>query len=237
MDNAARVRRRVAVVAAFVAAIHAFAFAVGFTMRESVPLRPIESRTITARLISPAPVAAPSAIQSTPTSPPPKPTPVQKVRAKALLRPTPKPRPAPLPITQAQHEISTPGHAPSVPPAPAAPALEEPHAPVAGAPTMVLSAPKDVSHLDCSIVQPDYPALSRRHGETGRALVRFVVGLTGKIESIELKKSSGYDRLDQAALDAMHASSCKPYLENGEPIRATYTQPFNFSLNRPAETG
>ena len=231
IDNAARVQRRIAFVAALVVAIHVVALAVAFTVREAMPLRQIESRTITAELISPAPVAAPAAIQSVPTPPPQKPTPVRKVKPTVQPRPTPKSTPTPLPVARApsQQEIAEP--APPAPPAPAAPAPAAPAAPPAGKPTMALSAPKNVSHLDCSIVQPDYPVLSRRRSETGTAMVRFVVGLAGKIENVELKRSSGYDRLDQAALDAMGSSSCKPYLENGEPIRAAYTQPFNFSLN------
>jgi len=96
---------------------------------------------------------------------------------------------------------------------------------------MDIAAPKNVSHLECNIAKPDYPSLSKRRGETGTAYVKFVVGLTGKLESIELKKSSGFSRLDDAALDAVRASSCKPYLENGQPIRAAYNQPFAFSLD------
>ncbi|MEM5385450.1 energy transducer TonB [Paraburkholderia phymatum] len=236
-DASARINPRIVTVTGIVIGLHVVALAVAFTMREAPPFQPIESRTITAELISPAPVAAPAAIQSIPTPPPPKPTPVQKVRPKVQPHPTPKPAPDPLPVAQApsQHEIAAPAEpAPPPSPTPAAPApatQAAPAAPAVGKPTMALSAPKNVSHLDCSIVQPDYPALSRRRGETGTAMIHFVVGLTGKIENIELKKSSGYDRLDQAALDAMHSSSCKPYLENGEPVRAAYTQPFAFSLS------
>jgi protein TonB len=104
-------------------------------------------------------------------------------------------------------------------------------APAIGRPTMEISAPKNVAHLDCSIAKPDYPALSRRRGETGTAYVRFVVGLTGSLENIELKKSSGFDRLDDAALAAVRATTCKPYVENGVPIRAAYTQPYQFGLD------
>lgn len=95
---------------------------------------------------------------------------------------------------------------------------------------MALSAPRDVPHLDCRIAQPEYPMLSRRRGETGIAYVRFVVGLTGRIEDIALKQSSGFGRLDDAALAAMHDSACKPYIEDGQPVRAAYTQPFDFNL-------
>jgi protein TonB len=196
--------------------------------------RPIEAKTITAELISaaPQPVAAPVAIQSTPTPPtpvpPPKPTPKPKVQPHVKPTPAPTPRPvqtdAPSPLAAAAPE-PTPAP-PSPPPAAAAPA-----APAIGRPTLALSAQKDVSHLDCNIAAPEYPALSRRRSETGTAVVRFVVGLTGKIENIELKKSSGSSRLDDAALDAMRSSACKPYKENGEPVRTAYSQPFVFSLD------
>ena len=96
---------------------------------------------------------------------------------------------------------------------------------------MEISAPRSVTHLDCNIAKPDYPMLSRRRGETGTAYVRFVVGLNGNLEDIALKKSSGFDRLDDAALAAVRASTCKPYLESGVPVRAAYTQPYEFGLN------
>jgi protein TonB len=140
-----------------------------------------------------------------------------------------------MPLPQAAAPSATaPAAAPSAPPAPAAPAAPAPTAaaaPAIGRPTMEISAPKNVTHLDCNIAKPDYPMLSRRRGEAGTAYVRFVVGLNGNLEDIALKKSSGFDRLDDAALAAVRASTCKPYLENGVPIRAAYTQPYEFGLN------
>jgi len=225
--------RRVVTAAGIVVALHAALIAVVLTSHDTRKPVALESRTLTAELIAPAPVAAPAAIQSTPTPPPPKPVPPVR-REKPKVQPKPKPRPTPLPVAPApsEHQIETPAPTPPAPaapapePAPAAPAA----APAQGKPTMALSAPKNVSHLDCRITQPDYPMLSRRRGESGTAYVRFVVGLDGKIQNVALKKSSGYDRLDDAALAAMRDSSCKPYMENGQPVRAAYTQPFNFSL-------
>ena len=222
--------RRVVTAAAIVVALHAALIAFMLTTRDIAAPVAIESHTITAELLQPEPVAAPAAIQSTPT-PLPKPVP-QVVREKPKVQPKPRPTPTPLPVAQApsQHQIETPAPTPPAAPAPA-PADAAPAAAAApGRPTMALNAPKNVSHLDCRVTQPDYPMLSRRRGESGTAYVRFVVGLAGQIENIELKKSSGYDRLDDAALAAMRESSCKPYLENGEPVRAAYTQPFAFSL-------
>ncbi|WP_339326270.1 energy transducer TonB [Burkholderia multivorans] len=68
----------------------------------------------------------------------------------------------------------------------------------------------------------DYPMLSRRRAETGTACVGFMVGLTGKVENLELKKQRLQPTGD-AALAAVHESLSKPYLENGAPVRAAYT--------------
>ncbi|MEX3972200.1 TonB family protein [Paraburkholderia caribensis] len=228
-EASARINPRIATVTGIVIGLHVIALAIAFTVRTVTPL-PVETpRTITAELLPPpAPAAAPVAIESAP--PPPKPVPIQKVKPKVQPRPTPKPTPAPMPVAQApsQHEISAPEPAPPAPPAPAAPSA--PAAPAAK-PVMSITAPKDASHLSCSIVEPTYPAMSRRRGETGRAVVQFVLSASGRIENIELKKSSGSDRLDQAALDAIRSSSCKPYLVDGEPTRVPAVQPFDFSLN------
>jgi protein TonB len=209
-----------------VVALHVALLIFSLTLRDTPP-RPVEARTITAELISalPQPVAAPAVIQSTPTPPPPKPVPPKptpKPKAQSHVKPALAPTPMPV---QTDAPSTLAAAAPEPAPAPSSPP------PAIGRPTLPEGAPKDVSHLDCNISAPEYPALSRRRNETGTAVVRFVVGLTGRIENIELKKTSGSSRLDDAALDAMRASACKPYKENGEPVRAAYSQPFVFSLD------
>ncbi|RKE36858.1 outer membrane transport energization protein TonB [Paraburkholderia sp. BL23I1N1] len=214
---------------AAVAAIHIALLAVVLTLRHE-PVQPsLESRVMTAQLLAPAPVAAPVALQSI-APPPPKPVPPVHTKTKVQPKPTPTPKPTPAPLPEAAALSPTPvAAAEPTPPAPAAPPAQA--APAIGRPAMEITAPKNVSHIDCNMITPEYPSLSRRRGETGTAYVKFVVGLTGKLENIELKKSSGFNRLDDAAVAAAHASVCKPYLENGQPIRAAYTQPYNFNLN------
>ncbi|MFM0227910.1 energy transducer TonB [Paraburkholderia dipogonis] len=226
--SSTRTNSRVLTATAVVAAIHVALLAVVMTLRHD-PVQPaLESHVMTAQLLPPAPVAAPVAMQS--IAPPP-PTPTPPVHTKPKVQPTPTPKPTPLPVAAAPSP--TPVAAPDpTPPAPAAPAAPPaPAAPAIGRETLEISAPKNVSHLDCNIAKPDYPVLSKRRNETGSASVRFVVGLTGKLENIQLSKSSGFSRLDDAAVAAVRASACKPFLENGQPIRAAYTQPFDFSLN------
>ncbi|WP_310315978.1 energy transducer TonB [Paraburkholderia terricola] len=228
-----RMNSRVLTATAMVAAIHVALLAVVLTLRHDPVVQPqLESRVMAAQLLPPAPVATPVAVQSV-APPPPTPTPPVRTKPKVQPKPTPTPKPAPTPLPQAAAPSPTPVAAadptPPAPPAPAAPPAQA--APAISRQTMEITAPKNVSHLDCNIAKPDYPSLSKRRGETGTAYVKFVVGLTGKLENIELKKSSGFSRLDDAALAAVHASACKPYLENGQPIRAAYTQPYDFNLN------
>jgi protein TonB len=72
---------------AAVVAIHIALLAVILTVRNEPAGRPLESRTMTAELLSPAPVAAPAALQSI-APPPPKPTPpVPHVKPKVQPRP------------------------------------------------------------------------------------------------------------------------------------------------------
>lgn len=236
MPFAAGANRRAATIAAFVVALHAALIAIVLKRHDAAAPLALASHTITAELIQPEPVAAAAAIDSSTTAP----KPLQRAaRAKPAVQPKPMPMQVPVAHASSGHPIETPAQAGPTPTAAAAaasaPETSQPapsHA--KSTPTMELSAPKNVSHLDCQIAQPEYPALSKRRGETGTVSISFVVGLSGQIEDIQIKESSGYSRLDDAALAAMHNSACKPYRENGEPVRATYTQPFDFSLHNQA---
>ena len=50
---------------------------------------------------------------------------------------------------------------------------------------------------------PVYPRMSERLGEQGVVRLRVLVGTDGLPQQVELETSSGYDRLDRAALDAV----------------------------------
>jgi protein TonB len=232
----ARTRRPVIVAAAAVLAAHAVLFTAIWFAHDTPPERPVEVRAITAQLLAPTPAPAaqpaaqPVALRSLPQPKPPKPAP-----SHAMPKPAPQPvrtvRPTPLPVAPEPTPVPAAAPAPAAPPAPAEPSAR-PAAPAAPAARemMDINAPKNVAALSCNLPKPVYPAMSSRRGETGTAYVHFVIGVTGRIESIELQKSSGYDRLDNAALAAMRDSTCQPYVENGRPIRAAHTQPYRFGL-------
>jgi len=230
LPAAPRMNPRVITVAVGVLAAHAIMLTAAWLHRNAPPPKSVEVQSITAQLITPAPIAQQVAAESIPQPAPPKPTP----RVKPKVEPKPVQRagkPGPQPVAQPPAPSPTPAPAADPTPAPAAPAPAAPAAtPSPARETMQVSAPKNVPTLQCNFVKPDYPSMSRRRGESGTAYVHFVVGVTGKIESVELQKSSGYPRLDDAALDAMRSTTCRPYIENGQAIRAARTQPYNFGL-------
>jgi periplasmic protein TonB len=114
----------------------------------------------------------------------------------------------------------------------AAPPAAPTNAASAAAPETIAQAPAEpVDHADCRIAKPTYPEVSKRRGETGTATVRFVVGIRGAVDDIALVKSSGFARLDEAAIEALHQSTCRPQLEHGSPVRASYVQAFMFGLD------
>lgn len=227
---ASNVNPRVMAACALVLAIHAALLGVALTMRHEPPPRPVETKTITAQLISetPQPAPQPVAVESPPTPQPPKPVP--KPQPKPKVKPKVEPKPTPMPVTEAPSQIAAPAPDPT-PPAPPQPAPPPPAAPAIGKPTMENRAPKGVPSVQCNSPQPDYPAMSRRRGETGRAVVQIVIGVTGKLEEANLKKSSGSARLDEAALAAARSITCRPYIEDGQAIRVTHLQPYDFTLN------
>ncbi len=152
--------------------------------------------------------------------PEPKPKPkVKRLVAKAPETPKPQyvapPEPEPEPKAVEESVVSRPAaEAPTKPQMPAGP--------------VTLSSELSVS---CpSLTAPTYPAISRRMGEEGKLVLRVELDENGRIDSARVINSSGYDRLDKAALDAVRSWRCRPSTRGGQPVRAVALQPFNFVL-------
>jgi len=77
---------------------------------------------------------------------------------------------------------------------------------------------------------PDYPSLSMRMNEQGKVVLRVELGEDGSVANLEIKTSSGFRRLDDAALSTVKTWRCKPAVRNGKAMRAIALQPFNFIL-------
>ena len=103
-----------------------------------------------------------------------------------------------------------------------------PSAPQMPAGPVTLSSELSVAcpHLNA----PVYPALSRRLGEEGKLVLRVELDESGQVNIAQVVNSSGYKRLDEAAMTAVKTWRCNPPMRSGNPVRAIALQPFNFVL-------
>lgn len=79
-------------------------------------------------------------------------------------------------------------------------------------------------------INPIYPRLSRRRGEEGTVVITLTVLQNGRIKDEQIKQSSGYPLLDQAALTAIRTCRFKPANRNGKPLTSSIEQTFVFKL-------
>lgn len=190
---------------------------------KSVPLQ-IQPKEVFATFVRPAPQPAP---RSPPQPEPEAPRP----------RPTPKPKPAPrktVPTPPVVHDDPA-AQVPVAMPAPAAvsPAPQAPAVPAAQpASQAVPAAPKTISGVEyLQPPSPEYPAISRRMREEGTAILRVLVDARGRAERVELKKSTGSSRLDDAAKQAVLRALFKPHVEDGKALPVFTTIPITFQLD------
>ena len=78
--------------------------------------------------------------------------------------------------------------------------------------------------------KPTYPNLSRRLSEQGTVLLRVFVSIAGDATRIEFKESSGFPRLDHAALAAVQAWKFVPAKQGEQAVTAWVVVPIKFSL-------
>ncbi|MBO7412011.1 MAG: TonB family protein [Ottowia sp.] len=192
--------------------------------------------------------------------PPPKEKPKPKPKPKPKLKPTPKPvakpepAPEPTPLAVADSEAARAAAAPAIAAPPAAPAESsgagEPatqHASHGGGNAGsssgngkglqgsgtggggVVLPSSSAAYLRNP--KPAYPSMSRRLGETGRSVIRVLVGADGSAKNVRLQRSSGFDRLDQAALDAVRRWRFVPGTRGGVPEDMWFNVPIVWQLN------
>lgn len=86
----------------------------------------------------------------------------------------------------------------------------------------------DADYLDNPA--PAYPGLSRRLGEYGRVLLRVYVNPDGGAAQVEVRESSGYERLDKAARDTVQRWRFVPARQGERGVAAWVLVPISFSL-------
>lgn len=159
--------------------------------------------------------------------PPPPPKPVPKV-----MRPPPMPvavrEPVPTPAPNAPTGVVEPQ--PPAPPAPV-PAPPAPSPPAPPAPPRLV----EVTQGETEYIRPPrvvYPSLSKRNGESGVVVIAVYYNAAGRPVRGSVFKSSGFERLDRAAHEAVMASQVTPFRRAGTDANTEYLlkAPINFVL-------
>ena len=161
-----------------------------------------------------------------PLPPQPAPKPVQQpIQQKMLNLPPP---PMPIAIADSTPAQDAPVGVKTVPlalPPIAAPVAEMP-APTA--PPKVQLPSSDADYLQNA--PPVYPRHSKRLGEQGKVIVRVLIDADGLAQKAEVRSSSGYERLDQAALDTVLSWRYVPGKRAGVATAMWFNVPINFVL-------
>ena len=199
-------RLRVLVFLGFTSLLHAGVVLGVLWFPEPVVVAPRPAPTLSGVLIrevaKPEPKSKPKLKQAS-KAPAPKPRPV--VKSTPVREPAPKSLPKPVVA--------------DVPPTPPSRQTETP----------VVTPPRVDAHLRNNPA-PAYPPLSRRRSEEGVVILELLILPDGSVSEIHVRKSSGYRRLDQAALNAVSRWRYRPATKAGVAIAYRYLQPVRFSL-------
>jgi len=153
-------------------------------------------------------------VNLTPAPPPPPSTPeTPQPRQVVVVSPRPVvdiPHPAPVQM------VTTPDPIPQ-PAAPKLAAVAAPAPPAPPAPPSVVQA-SDLGSRMVAGKAPSYPTESRRKHEQGTVVLTLTLGFDGRVADIGVSRSSGFDRLDQAALAAVRKWRWEPVLQSGQPV-------------------
>ena len=165
-------------------------------------------------LVAPPKIAPPQEL--------PKPKPVVKQQSVKKIEPLP-PQPVlalPEPVASA---VPAPVLVAPLPPEPAP-------APVAlPVPPMPVTLPSfNADYLNNPA--PPYPALSRRLGEEGKVVLRVFVNENGLPAQVQIRTSSGHNRLDSTALETVRQWKFTPARRGEQSIGAWVLVPISFNL-------
>lgn len=185
---------------------------------------------LSSRIEPPVPRVAPA------SPPPPVPAPVQVKKAvpkaPTLAAPLPVAINDPAPAPNAPTGATTPQPAPS-PATVAAPVVA---ATVAAAPAPPPATPAvQLPSSDAEYLKnppPPYPAISVRLNEQGKSMVRVLIGADGQPQRAEIAKSSGFTRLDEAALATVMRWRYVPGKRGGVAEAMWFIVPLNWELKQ-----
>lgn len=213
------------------------AIAVGVVLLHVLVLWALQSGLLrrAVEVLVPAQVLAEFIEPPAPAVPPPPPAPHKASVAKAKTTPSLPPPPMPLALPDPVPTPSAPVGV--VTPPPVAPSLTAPVATVAVAPAAPPAPPApprvELPSSNADYLQnpkPVYPGISKRLGEQGQAIHSVLIGVDGLPVSAQLVRSSGFERLDQAAYEAVMRWRYVPGKRNGVPVAMSFNVPILWEL-------
>jgi len=217
-----RLNRRVAIVLS-VLGLHVlavWALQSGLLRRAMEIVIPVQ---VLAELIEPPqPVIEPpppAPVVAAPTPPKPRPRPVPQPQPQPVAAPEPMPLAPVVPVAPP---------APPAPPEPIVAAAPPPAPPAPPAPPRIELPSSNADYLRNP--PPPYPPMSKRLGEQGRVVVRAFIQLDGTASRAEVQRSSGFERLDQTAVQTVLRWRYVPGKRAGVPEAMWFNIPINFVL-------
>ncbi|WP_428312290.1 energy transducer TonB [Hydrocarboniphaga sp.] len=203
-----------------VIAAHAAAFGVLLVFAQEAA-QPPEPQVMSVSFLTPAePVKPPEPVP--PAPPPPEP----------VLKPKPKPVIASTRTTPVADAIVAPPPVDQPDPEPAAPVQAYAEAAEPAPPGQPEPPRFDMAYL--SNPQPSFPAMSKKLHEEGTVVLRVHVSAAGEALTVEVAQSSGYQRLDDAALRAVRKWKFVPSKRGDTPVDGVAMVPMVFSLKKNA---
>ena len=215
-------------------ALHSFGL-YGLWRYQIIPPHP-EALTVFASIIINPPVAAqhiePKAAKPLQPAPVKQETlkPVEPVTPKHSVSSTPVSspnRPFAPPVSPASTVTAAPASA-QVSPSSASRSVSAPPPIASVTQPVFLSNELSVSCTDRT--PPTYPKQSLRLKEQGKTVLLVELDEFGHVAKTDIKTSSGFPRLDEAAITAVKTWRCSPATHNGVAVRSSTVQPFNFTL-------
>lgn len=196
----------------------------GVTHFKSDTTRPVPLPVVNVTLLPPPEQPQPRVIPPSPQPEPPKP----RQQPQVAPQPTPQPIQRPNEVAAAPTPAVVEEAKPTQPIAPVA--VAAPPTPPAPAPEPAVEPPRyNAAYL--SNPPPAYPLAARRRGVEGTALVRAEISAGGECLRAELKKSSGAEMLDQAALEAVKKWRFVPARRGSQALVAWVEVPITFKLD------
>lgn len=195
------------------AALHSFILVAG-----------VHASVLAALVMSPsAPIPqkiAPASIQGTLVAIAPKELPPPDL-------PDPPPRKKPLPRVAPPPKAPPSERAINLPEPLASSPINEPEEQKPIEPRLI---PPNADASDLNNPAPVYPRISRRLGEKGIVVLTLSVKADGSVGEVSVKTSSGYKRLDEAAIKAIKRWHFIPASQAGKPVAYRYEIDFEFGL-------